>query len=80
MQNRTRSLLAELDEIMVQRDRENVVESRANNIINGAINLLEFIYENYDQDKAAELERRMLNAIKGREAAKFSRAVRKMKK
>lgn len=79
MQKRTHSILTELDELLTHKDKDNVVESRANNIISGAINLIKYIYENYDEVKASELERRFLNAIKGQDPAKFSRGIRKFK-
>lgn len=79
MQKRTRSILSELDELLIHKDKENLIESRANNIINGAINLINHIRENYDADTAGELERRFLNAIKGQDPAKFSRGIRKLK-
>lgn len=78
MQKRTRSLLTELDELLTHKDKENLLESRANNIINGAINLIKYIRENYDNEQALELERRLLNAIKGQDPAKFSRGIRKI--
>lgn len=79
MQKRTRSILSELDELLIHKDKENLIESRANNIINGAINLINHIRENYDPETAGELERRFLNAIKGQDPAKFSRGIRKLK-
>ncbi len=79
MQKRTRSILTELDELLTHKDKDNLLESRANNIINGAINLIKYIRENYDSEQALELERRLLNAIKGQDPAKFSRGIRKIK-
>ncbi len=79
MQKRTRSILTELDELLTHKDKDNLLESRANNIINGAINLIRYIRENYDAEQAGELERRLLNAIKGQDPAKFSRGIRKIK-
>lgn len=79
MQKRTRSILTELDELLTHKDRDNLLESRANNIINGAINLIKYIHENYEPEKAGELERRLLNAIKGQDPAKFTRGIRKIK-
>jgi hypothetical protein len=79
LQKKTRSILDELDNLLAHRDREKLLESRANHIIQGAINLLAIIHENYDQDIALDLERRLLNAIKGRDASKFSRGVRNLK-
>ena len=79
MQKRTRSILTELDELLVHKDKANLIESRANNIINGAINLIKYIRENYEAETAGDLERRLLNAIKGQDPSKFSRGIRKTK-
>ena len=79
MQKRTRSILTELDELLTHKDKDNLLESRANNIINGAINLIKYIRENYEAEQAGELERRLLNAIKGQDPSKFTRGVRKLK-
>lgn len=79
MQKRTKSLLAELDSISSQKDKENFVESRAANVIQSAINLLLFIKENYDTDTAGELERRLLNSIRSGDSSKFIRGIRKLK-
>ena len=79
MQKRTRSILSELDELLIHKDKSNLIETRANNIINGAINLINHIRENYDSVAAGDLERRFLNAIKGQDPAKFSRGIRKLK-
>ncbi len=78
MQKRTRSILTELDELLTHKDKDALLESRANNIINGAINLIRYIRENYDNEQALELERRLLNAIKGQDPAKFTRGIRKI--
>ena len=78
VQKRTRSILTELDELLTHKDKDNLLESRANNIINGAINLIKYIRENYDNEQALELERRLLNAIKGQDPAKFTRGIRKI--
>lgn len=79
VQKRTRSILTELDELLTHKDKDNLLESRANNIINGAINLIKYIRENYDNEQALELERRLLNAIKGQDPAKFARGIRRLK-
>lgn len=79
LQKRTRSILDELDSLLSHRDKENLVESRANHVIQGAINLVNYIRENYDAEQAAELERRLLNSIRSQDASKFTRGVRKMR-
>ena len=78
MQKRARSILDELDTMLTHKDRESLVESRAAHVIHGAINLINYIRENYDAEQAGELERRLLNAIKGQDPAKFSRGIRKI--
>lgn len=78
MKLKTRSILQELNEIAEVRHKEALFESRATNIINSAINLLESIHKNYDAETADELERRFINAIKGQDPAKFTRGIRKI--
>ncbi len=80
MQKRTRSILDELAHMPVIRDRENLVESRAGHVIQGAINLINYIKENYDSEQAAELERRLLNSIRAQDPAKFARGVRRFRR
>lgn len=79
MQKRTRSILAELDSMGLNKDKENFVETRAANVIQSAINLVQFIRENYDPDTASELERRLINSIRGGDPSKFARGIRKLK-
>ena len=79
MQKKARSILDELDTLLVHKDRENLVESRATHVISGAINLINYIRENYDAEQAAELERRLINSIRTQEPEKFKRGVRRMK-
>jgi hypothetical protein len=78
MKLRTRSILQELNEVASRRNTDALIESRATNIINSAINLLESIHKHYDPEQADELERRLINAIKGQDPAKFVRGVRKI--
>ena len=79
MKRKTRSLLEELNDVAVKRDNDALIESRAVHVINSAINLIELIKEQYDHENAYELERRLLNAIKGADPAKFSRGIRKLR-
>lgn len=74
-----RSLLSELDQNFVEKDKELILESRASNLIQGAINLISFIKENYSADVADELERRFINSIRGQDINKFTRGVRRIK-
>jgi hypothetical protein len=78
MKLRTRSILQELNEIAEVRNKDALFESRATNIINSAINLLESLHKNYAPEEAEELERRFINAIKGQDSAKFTRGIRRI--
>jgi hypothetical protein len=78
MKLRTRSILQELNELAEVRNKDDLFESRAVNIINSAINLLESLHKHYDADSADELERRFLNAIRGQDSAKFTRGIKKI--
>ncbi len=81
MQKRTRSILEELDAIHTEkfadRDRRYIIESRASNVIASAIRLVEQIEESYPPDQAENLVRKLLNAIKAKDAGKFTRTVRR---
>lgn len=79
MQKKARSILDELATLNVHKDRENLVESRASHVIQGAINLVKYIRENYTAEQADELERRLLNSIRGQDPEKFRRGVRRMR-
>ena len=81
MQKRTRSILEELDAIYIEkhadRDRRYVIESRAANVIASAVRLMEQIEESYPADQAENLVRKLLNAIRDKDAGKFTRTVRR---
>jgi hypothetical protein len=79
LQKKARSILDELATLNVHKDRENLVESRASHVIQGAINLVKYIRENYTAEQADELERRLLNSIRGQDPEKFRRGVRRMR-
>jgi hypothetical protein len=75
----TRSLLEELNSISVKKNSEAVIESRATHVIDSAINLLSLIRENFTPEQAYELERRLINSIKGGDPSKFVRSIRKLR-
>ena len=79
MQNETRSLLEELTNMPLSKDKENVVESRASHIIDSAIRLMSFIRENFDPETAYKLEKRFHSSIKNMDSNKFSKGVARIK-
>lgn len=78
MRKQTRSILQELNSYAAKKDVELIVESRALHIINGAINILEMVRENFPEEVALDLERRLLNSIRGGDPDKFRRGIRKI--
>ena len=81
MQKKTRSILEELDAIYIEknkeRDRRYIIEARADNVIASAVRLIEQIEESYSADQAENLVRKLLNAIRDKDAKKFTRTVRR---
>lgn len=75
MQKKTRSLLEELESIGNNCDTKYIIESRANNIITSAINLLEMINKYYDAERAQVLEKKLLLAIKSKDQSRFSKSI-----
>ena len=77
MQEKTKSILEELDSLYIERDRRAIIETRASNLIETAIRLLEQIDAEFSPDQAENLQRKLLNAIRQRDTSKFSRSVRR---
>lgn len=74
---KSRSILEELNQISVDRDRNHVVENRGEHVINSAINLIEQIELHYDEQTAKDLTNRLINSIRGKDVKKFSRGIKK---
>jgi len=78
MKKRTRSILEELNNLGARRNTELLIENRGYSIIESAVNLLTLVKEQFNEEEAAELERRFLNAIRTGDARKFKRGVHKV--
>jgi hypothetical protein len=76
MLRKTRSILEEIDQMYIERDLNTVVESRAETLINGMVRLLEYIDQKYDEESAQLLNRKLLNAIRARDASKFTKRLK----
>lgn len=79
MKRTTRSLLEELNSISEKKHGEAIIEARATHVIDSAINLLRLIKENFNTEEAYELERRLINSIKGGDSSKFVRSIRRLR-
>jgi hypothetical protein len=78
MKKSTRSILEELNEISVIRNKDHLIETKGTNLIASASNLLKLIREQYDIETAGELERRFINAIRTGDGDKFKRGMNKV--
>ena len=81
MQKQTRSLLEELDSLHREKyndsDQALILESRANHVIVSAIRIIEQIEKVYSPERAENLTRKLLNSIRDRDPAKFSKTIRR---
>jgi predicted metal-dependent peptidase len=78
MKKQTRSILEELNNLHQKRDSDSFIATTGNNIIESAINLLQRINTEYDQETALDLERRFINSIKSSDPRKFKRGLQKV--
>ena len=68
-----KSILEELNSVVSERNKLDVVATRGNHIIKSAINLIQLIEENFDDSQALDLQRRLVNSIKGRKPERFAK-------
>ena len=76
---RSRSILEEISSCVPQRNKEELIEARAQHIIVSAINLLETIDESFTQAEAEALKKRFVSSIRGADPNRFTRMVRRIK-
>lgn len=77
---RTKSLIEELDLFVPKKDKHQIIEARASNVIASAMNLMKLIDESFSLEEAEELQRRLFNAIKNQDPDKFNRKIREFRK
>lgn len=77
---RPRSILEEIKGVSPIKVKEHVISSRANHIIQSAINMLQKLDEVYDTDTSEMLKRRFIVSIKTSDPDKFARAVERASK
>ena len=78
MQKRTRSILEELENLHIERDKSHIIRSRADNLIESAGILLDLVAEAYSEEEADNLTRKFLNSIRTRDGRKFQRSLSKI--
>ena len=75
MKPKTRSILEELESMHYARDSRYVIETRAENIIASAINLIDLMESTYTAEEVEDLTRKLLNSIKQKDSLKFKRSL-----
>jgi len=78
MKRKTRSILEEINSMSPKRDRKQIVEANAEQVIVTAINLIDLINETFDVETAADLNKRLINSIRTKDPRKFKRGVSKL--
>lgn len=74
-----KSILQELNTYVPEKNRLDVIESRASHIIASAINLLDMIERTCSPEEAELMEKRFMSSIRGRDPSRFTRAVGRVK-
>lgn len=75
-----KSLFEELNTLATTRDKERLVEQKGENLIASAMNLMEYIDQNFDEEAAFDLKKRLVNSIKSQDPRKFKRGIESVKK
>lgn len=78
MKSHTKTLLEELTGIVPEKEPAQIIEVRGCHIIISALNLLESIKDQYGENIANEMERRLLNGIRAKNSTKFARGAKKL--
>lgn len=76
---RSRSILEEISTHVPQKNKEDVIEARAQHIIVSAINLLESIDETFSIEEAMALKKRFVSSIRGADPNRFTRMVNRIR-
>ena len=79
MDNKLRGIIDELLDYAPPRDKELFIESRGQQVIASALNLIRLIRESFDAEVADDLTRRLLRAIGNEDPEKFSRRLRTLR-
>ena len=74
---RSRSILEELNSISVDRDKNHILENRVQHLVSTVNNIRSMLSDLYEEDTAADLEKRLINSLKSGDSAKFSRGLKK---
>jgi hypothetical protein len=74
-----RGIIDELLDYAPPRDKELFIESRGQQVIASALNLIRLIRESFDENTAGDLSRRLVRAIASEDPEKFNRRLRSLR-
>mgnify|MGYP000066544702 FL=1 len=80
MKKKTRSILEEINSIAPKSSKEQILSYRSENVLGSAIQLLEYIESNFEDNTQADLRKRFMLSLKNKDMGIFERGVRKLKK
>lgn len=75
-----KNLIDEIDRIIPERSKHQIVEARAQNAIASCMNLMQMISESFSPEQAEELNKRLLSSIKNKDPNRFMRKVKEIQK
>lgn len=75
-----KNIIDELDAIVPAKSKHTVIESRATHLIASAINLVRLIRENYTEEQAEDLVKRLHRSIMSEDDRKFTRKIKEIRK
>jgi len=74
-----KSILQEISNYVPQKNKEDLIEMRAQHAIAASIFLIEMIENTYGTEEADQLVKRFISSIKGQDPERFTRSIRKIK-
>ena len=76
---KTRSILEEISSYVPEKNKKEIIESKASHIIMSAIHLIESIDNSFEPEEAEALKKRFLSSIKGSDPGRFTRMMTKIR-
>lgn len=70
-----RNLLEELMGYVPEKGKLELLQTRGDNALSSAINLIEFISESFGEEEANDLTKRFISAIRNKDPKRFQRGV-----
>lgn len=79
MDKQFKSIIDELNTYVPVKNKNLIIEGRAQQVIASARHLIKLVQESFDAETADDLTKRLLSAIKNDDAEKFCRKIRQIR-